>query len=446
MRGGIAGQQSKKMKRKTKLQTVRETPRMVERALLLGLQHGGEREDHVEEMLDELAELVDTLGVGVVGRLAARIVTPTPQYLTGSGKAREVIDYAHELNADVVVIDDDLSPAQQRNWEGLSSDLAIIDRQEVILDIFGQRARTKEAELQIALARSRYDLPRLKRRWTHLSRQRGAAGGRGLRGEGEQQLEVDARIVRRNIAKLESQLDQVRIKREVQRRKRMRKPVPNCAIVGYTNAGKSSLLNILTGAEVFAEDKLFATLDPTTRRIVLPNQQELVLSDTVGFIRKLPHGLVEAFKATLEEAALADFLIEVIDVNSPCIEEHHKTTNQVLAELGAGDRTRITVFNKTDLVVDEFRIPRLARRFEKAVFISARTGDGIEELEGRLAAELGRHLTVTEFTFPLRRYDLVALLHRTSHVYSEKVEEDRVHITAAVPKQALPAVKQFAKN
>lgn len=433
------------MRHKTKLQIIRETPRMVEKALLVGIQHINESTEHTREMLDELTELTDTLGVGVIGQIIAKVNKPTPKFLTGSGKAEEILAHARDIDADVVVFDDNLSPAQQRNWESLSTDIAIIDRQEVILDIFGQRAKTREAELQIALARAQYDLPRLKRRWTHLHRQRGAAGGHGMRGEGEQQLEVDARLVRRRIARLESQLDEVRKKRDIQRRKRMKRPVPNCAIVGYTNAGKSSLLNALTGADVFAEDKLFATLDPTIRRIILPNQQELLLSDTVGFIRKLPHGLIEAFKATLEEAALADFLIEVIDINSPAVDEHHQTTCEVLDELGGGDKTRIIVFNKIDLMTDDFRVGQLSRRFENAVFISAHSGEGLDQLQQRLADELGRFLDLTRLTVPIARYDIVALLHRSSQIFEETMDDsgECIHIEAAVPSQTLNAVKEF---
>lgn len=428
---------------KTKRQMVGDTQRMVERALLVGIQHPGETEAAVSELLDELAELADTLGVGVAGRMTAKIATPSPRFFTGSGKAEEVVARARELEADVIIFDDALTPSQQRNWEGLTPDISVIERQEVILDIFGQRAKTREAELQIALARAHYDLPRLKRRWTHLHRQRGAAGGHGMRGEGEQQIEVDARMVRRKISRLQQQLEEVRLKRDVQRRRRMKKPVPNCAIVGYTNAGKSSLLNALTGADVFAENKLFATLDPTIRRLVLDNQQELLLSDTVGFIRKLPHDLIEAFKATLEEAALADFLIEVIDVNSPRIDQHHATTCEVLGELGAADKPRLVVFNKCDLVDDDFLIPRLARRFDGALFISAQTGAGLDDLRARLAAELGRELNLLRLRIPAARYDLVALLHRTSHVHEEKADEEYILVTAAIPVQTLPSVREF---
>ncbi len=431
------------MQAKTKLQVIKDSPQMVERAFLVGLQRQGENDADIQELLDELGELVTTMGVAVAGRLVARISAPSPRFLVGSGKAAEIVQQATDLGADVIVFDEALSPAQQRNWEKLSPKIAVIDRQEVILDIFGQRAKTREAELQIGLARAKYDLPRLKRRWTHLHRQRGAAGGHGMRGEGEQQIEVDSRMVKRRIGRLQQLLDEVRQKRHVQRRKRMRKPVPNCAIVGYTNAGKSSLLNRLTGAHAFVENKLFATLDPTIRRLVLPNQQELLLSDTVGFIRKLPHALIEAFKATLEEAALADFLIEVIDINSPRIDEHHQTTIEVLRELGAENKPRLVVFNKLDLNDDPFKPGRLALRFPDAAFISIRSGAGLDELANRLADEIGKHLELANLAIPVGRYDLVALLHRTSHIHSETVEDERILVQAAIPPALRTAFAPF---
>ncbi len=429
--------------KKTILQQIQVTPEKVERAFLVGLQTGSQTPHEVEELLLELGELADTLGVTVAGQMMVRLGRPQPRYLVGSGKALEIVEAARRERADVIVFDDPLTPSQQRNWEKLS-DLAVIDREEVILDIFGQRAQTREAELQIALARAEYDLPRLKRRWTHLSRQRGMRGGAGMRGEGEQQIEVDARLVQRRISTLRQQLEEVRKKRTVQRKKRMKKPVPNAALVGYTNAGKSSVLNALTGAHVFVEDKLFATLDPTTRRVLLPNQQELLLSDTVGFIRKLPHSLIEAFKATLEEAMVADFILEVIDINSNQVEEHHQTTVAVLGELGITDKWSIPVFNKTDLVDDEFTIARLHRRYPDALFVSAHTGDGMEQLKERLAVELARRFAPVELLIPHQRYDLVALIHRTGTILSEKSVAKGLRITATVPPETASATREFA--
>ncbi len=386
------------------MQEISEAPNRVERAFLVGIndprENGGEPVAH---MLDELEELLRTLSIGTVGRIEVALGQARPRYLVGSGKAREIVEAARQVEADVIVFDDALSPAQQRNWEKLA-DLTVVDRQEIILDIFAERASTKEAELQISLARATYELPRLKRRWTHLSRQRGMSGGMGLRGEGEQQIEVDARLVQQRIAQLHRQLEEVRRKRRVQRKRRLRRPIPNCAIVGYTNAGKSSLLNALTGAEVFIEDKLFATLDPTTRRLRLPNQQELLVSDTVGFIRKLPHLLVEAFKATLEEAMVADFIVEVIDITSPDLDEHHRTTLEVLQELESGEKRMVTVFNKVDLLDAPHLIPRLRRRFDRPVFVSAVSGRGIEELKQRLAEELSEELISLKLRIPHDRY------------------------------------------
>lgn len=427
------------MKKHTAPLPVVENPRKVETAFLVGVQYPDDGLESVNELLDELNELSRTLGVRVTGQQIAPLSEPRPRYLLGSGKASEIIDKARDAGADVIIFDDPLSPAQQRNWEQLAN-MAVIDRQEVILDIFGQRAHTREAELQIALARSEYDLPRLKRRWTHLSRQRGAGT---LRGEGEQQIEVDSRLVKTRIAKLRRQLDEVRVKRRTQRKKRLQRPIPNATLVGYTNAGKSSLLNALTGADVVTENKLFVTLDPTTRRVVLPNHQTLVLSDTVGFIRKLPHSLIDAFKATLEEAAVADFVIEVLDAGSKDIEHHHETTRQVLRELGIDNKFTITVCNKVDLVTDNYTVPRLRRRFGDPVFVSAKTGQGIDDLIKRLAGQVGQALSTVDLSIPHERYDLVALLHRTCNVVDEKTTDEGTEIRAAIPDDVMASVKNF---
>ncbi len=414
------------------LHDVSERPEKVERAFLVGIRGPQTQNDEGRELLDELAELTATLGVAVVGRLSVRLDHPVSRLLVGSGKAAEIVDAARSSQADVIIFDDALTPSQQRNWERLAG-MAVIDRQEVILDIFASRARTREAVLQVQLAQARYDLPRLKRRWSHLSRQRGMRGGMGLRGEGEQQIEVDARLVRNRIARLQKQLAQVRRQRRVQRSRRLRKPVPLAAIVGYTNAGKSSLLNALTHAGVLVEDKLFATLDPTVRRIVLPNRRELLLSDTVGFIRKLPHQLVEAFKATLEETILADVLIEVLDVSAGQVEEHHKTTQAVLGEIGVHDKPSLLVFNKIDTIQNTYLLPRLRRRYPGCVFVSARTGAGLDILRERLAEEALPRLESVELLVPHRNYELIALLHRTSSVLGEKHTSEGVRIRAEVP-------------
>lgn len=422
---------------------VKEKPRMVEWAFLVGLCHGHEEVEHVEELLDELAELTDTLGVNVVGRTVARLRRPQSRYLLGEGKADEIAAMAKEAGADVIVLDDELTPSQQRNWEA-RADLAVIDRQEVILDIFAKHATTREAELQVALARSKYDLPRLKRRWTHLHRQRGMTGGQGMRGEGEQQLEVDARLVRKRITSLEQQLEEVRRHRRTQSKRRNRQAIPQGAIVGYTNAGKSTLLNALTGADVYVQNKLFATLDSTVRRVDL-NRRSLLLSDTVGFIRKLPHQLVEAFHSTLETAAEAHFLVEVLDATSEALDGHHDTTRDVLKELGAWGKSVIPVFNKVDALTDRFAKRRLLRRYPDAVFVSAKTGEGLDELRARLEEEVRREGDEVECLVPHHRYDLIAYLHREADVLSQEHEAEGVRMTVAGAPDILRTVADYTQ-
>ena len=400
----------------------------IQRALLVGVSTPEMPEGEGEELLLELTELVENLRLEVARAVLVRLRAPTSTLLLGSGKAGELVSLAKELGADVIVFDAALSPGQQRNWEELSG-MAVIDRQEVILEVFADRAHTREAVLQVALARMEYSLPRLTRAWTHLSRQRGKGS---MGGEGETQLEQDRRIVRARIARLKDELAQVVKQRGVQRSRRMRVPIPTASIVGYTNAGKSSLLNALTGSEVLAVDKLFATLDPTTRQLTLPGNRKLLLTDTVGFIRRLPHGLVEAFKATLEEVLVADFLIHVIDVTSPHFEKHRETTLAVLAELGAADKPVITVFNKVDAAVaGEIRA---ARQFAPdALFVSARSGEGLPALLERCLEHLGADDGTAEYLIPHARYDVIARLHELGHVQSEEHGEDGVRVLGRFP-------------
>src|SRR5215207_5456326 len=298
------------------------------RALLVGTYVEASERDEATSLLEELEELVRTLGLIIGDRMMVHHREVHARFLIGSGKAEEIARLAETNGFDVIIFDHELTPSQQRNWETLSG-RAVIDRQEVILDIFARRAQTREARLQVELARAEYYLPRLTRAWGHLVRQGGGIGGRG---EGESQLEQDKRRLRTKIDRLKEELKEVRSSRATQRKDRKRTPVPNAAIVGYTNSGKSSLLRRLTGAEVLIEDKLFATLDTTTRKVALPNKQPLLLTDTVGFVRKLPHRLVEAFNATLEESVLADFLIHVLDASQPAVLEYYHTTRRVLSE------------------------------------------------------------------------------------------------------------------
>ena len=381
------------------------------------------------EMLGELEELCATASIEVVRTELVRLRAPGARYLVGAGKAQELMEAAKECGAALIIFDEDLSPAQQRNWEE-DSGLAVIDRQEVILEVFAQRASTREAILQVALARMEYSLPRLRRAWTHLSRQRG--GGTGARGQGETQLEEDRRIVRDRITRLRAELDSVVRHRHVQRARRDRVPVPNAAIVGYTNAGKSSLLNHLTAAGVFVEDKLFATLDPTTRQLVLPDGRKLLLTDTVGFIRRLPHKLVEAFKATLEETARADFLIHVLDVTNPNVDKHHAATMEVLAEIGADTDRIITVYNKID-AADAGVAAGLRALHLEAVFLSARTGEGVHALVEHLMESTRTAEYPAELMIPHSHYALVSRLHEAGAVVEEKATDVGVWIRGRVP-------------
>jgi GTP-binding protein HflX len=405
-----------------------DKPSKLDRAYLVGVQTEKMADGEGAELLLELKELVENLRIRVTRSTLVNLRRPTPALLLGSGKAQELIDEAKADGADVIVFDEALSPAQQRNWEELSG-LAVIDRQEVILEIFADRAHTREAILQVALARMEYSLPRLTRAWTHLSRQRGKGA---MGGEGETQLEQDRRIVRDRIAHLKEELRKVVSQRDVQRRKRQRVPIPTCAIVGYTNAGKSTLLNTLTGAQVLAADKLFATLDPTTRQLVLRGNQKLLVTDTVGFIRRLPHGLVEAFKATLEEVVVADFLIHVLDVTNPNVEHHHATTLAVLGELGAGDKTMVTVFNKIDAVTP-MQLRQAKRLAPEALFVSAQTKAGLDALESRCLELIAEAHASTEMLVPHERYDVIARLHSVGHVQSEEQRDDGVLLRGRFP-------------
>ncbi len=413
--------------------------KIVTRALLVGVQTPDMQPGEGAELLGELQELVENLGLVITRSTLVNLRDrQQPKFLIGSGKAAELIAQAKAEGADVIVIDEELSPAQQRNWEE-ESGLAAIDRQEVILEIFADRAQTREAVLQVALARMEYSLPRLTRAWTHLSRQRGKGS---LGGEGETQLEQDRRIVRDRISHLKSEIARVISQRATQRQKRMRKPVPGAAIVGYTNAGKSSLLNRLTGAQIYAADKLFATLDPTTRQLALPDGRTLLVTDTVGFIRRLPHRLVEAFKATLEEVVLSDFLIHVLDVTNPNVEQHHATTLAVLGELGAADKPTITVFNKVDAASPK-TLALMRARHPDALFISVHSGEGLDALLAR-CEELAIDDTVAaELLVPHHRYDLVAKLHTVGQVRRQESRDDGTFIVGRFPLKQRPLYAPF---
>ncbi len=416
---------------------IREKPQLVERVLLIGAYFDRREEQDAQSLLDELRELVTTLGLPIADCVLVRVSEGNARYLMGKGKAKEMMDLAKSLECDCIIFDNPLTPVQQRIWEE-DSGMAVIDREEVILDIFNMRAKTREARLQVDLARMTYSLPRLARMWSHLDRQGGGGGGGSspaARGEGESQLEIDRRLARRRIDLAKRELEEVKTQRETQRKERLRVPLPHGAIVGYTNAGKSTLLNSITGATVLAEDKLFATLDTTTRKLQLPDGQQLLVTDTVGFIRKLPHRLVESFKATLEEATVADFLIHVIDANGPRALEFYETTMSVLKELGADDKKMLVVLNKIDLVTDKAKLAELAAHFHHPVLLSLHTGEGMDELRNRLSVMLLDKAVRLNLRLPQSRMDLVALIHREGKLISQEYEGNDMLIATTVPKR-----------
>ena len=381
----------------------------------------------VADSLRELSQLAHTAGLVTVGEAMQPLRRVNPATFVGAGKVAEVRELVTTSHADVVIFDDPLTPAQQRNLERALG-CKVIDRSALILDIFAQRARSLEGKLQVELAQLQYLLPRLTRQWTHLSRQRG--GGVGTRGPGEMQLEVDRRRVRERIAQLRRRLGSVDRTRHLHRTERRELPTPTVAVVGYTNAGKSTLMNALTRAGVLVEDRLFATLDPTVRRLRLPEGLTIVLADTVGFIHKLPHQLVEAFKGTLEQVRTADLLLHVVDASHPMWREHVRVTEEVLAEIGAGELPAVTVMNKADLVTTARRPPGAPRG---ALWVSARDGDGLQALLARLEHLLDAGLARVSCALPSDRGDVVAWLRRSGRVVEEYYCEGVVTVTALVP-------------
>ena len=399
---------------------VKEKPRLVERAFLVSCIHSERDRTDADSLLDELDELTQNLGIHVVARQVIRIRKTSPRFILGKGKVDQLLADLKETSAEVLIFDNEITPAQQRNWES-ESKVLVIDRHEIILDVFAERAQTKEAKLQVKLARLEYSLPRLRRAWTHLGRQRG--GGVTQRGEGEAQIELDQRMVRDQISATRKEIALVAKQRQTGRSRRQKLPLPTVAIVGYTNAGKSTLLNCLTGADALSADKLFATLDPTSRRLKLPNGRMVVLTDTVGFIRKLPHRLVDSFKATLEEALVADLVLHLVDFSNPQYEAQMSTTDDVLRELGAAEKELITVFNKMDLVENDLEKFKAKKLTGRSVFISANTGEGIDLLLVELEHFFASSAKPENFTLPYNRYDLVARLKSQGELIYEETTE-----------------------
>ena len=400
-----------------------------ERIFLVGMELKGRTALDVDDSLQELAQLATTAGGEVVGQGIQKLESPTAATYIGTGKAAEFALECKQLNADTVIFDDELSPAQSRNLEKVF-ECKILSRTALILDIFAQRARTREGKMQVELAQLEHLLPRLTRYWGHLSRQK---GGIGMRGEGETQLETDRRRVQERIQKIQEELRVVQQQRTTQRLGRQRNPWPLASIVGYTNAGKSTLFNALTGADVLAEDKLFATLDPTTRRLRLETNQNVLLSDTVGFIRKLPHRLVESFKATLEEVVQADLLIHVVDMSHPNAEEQILAVDEVLREIGAGEKPIVMVFNKIDRFDNQEILSRFREKFPHGVGVSAKTGTGFTELRSELGAALRPIRMLVELEFPHEASAAMARLHALAQVIERDYDGPKTRIKARVP-------------
>lgn len=414
-----------------------------ERALLIGVELPS-RESHtpLDDDLDELQKLTESAGADVIGRFCQPLRKISPATFIGSGKVDEIVAYIKQAKPDVVIFDEDLTPAQQRNLES-AFQLRVIDRSQLILDIFAQRARSNEGKLQVELAQLEYMRPRLTRQWTHLSR---LGGGIGTRGPGETQLEVDRRRIRERIGKLKQRLTTVEKTRTIQRQERLEVPYATVALVGYTNSGKSTLMNALTHAGVAVEDKLFATLDPTIRSLRLPRGESVMLADTVGFINKIPHSLVEAFKSTLEEVRCADLLLHVVDVTHPLHEEQSAVVQAVLRDIGAGNTPYIMVQNKIDALPDRMTGPAVHNGARAVCRISALEGKGLDRLLEEIASALDEGKVRGEFTFAPSQGALLSLLKRQGRILEERYEEDNIRVTAlSSPKLAGQMKKWLAE-
>src|SRR5579871_4257429 len=409
-----------------------------ERAVLVSVEPDEEIRPYAQQ---ELTALAETAGAEVVGEFYQRRDRPDPAYYIGPGKTQDLFAGVQDARANLVIVDSELSPVQARNLEEAVK-CRVIDRTQLILDIFAQRAHTREGKLQVSLAQLTYLLPRLSNLYTKFERQQGGIGVRG--GAGETKLETDRRKVRETISDLEAQLAEVRSTRQQQRAQRRRLPFPTAALVGYTSAGKSTLLNTLSGSEVYADPKLFATLDPTTRRVVLPDGWAILLTDTVGFIRNLPTNLVAAFRATLEETIEADFLIHIVDAHHPHRELQQEAVIEVLEELGAADKPMITVFNKADLVKDQYALREWVANTDNSTIISARTAEGIPDLMDRVVSTIESLLVEVRLRVPYDRSDLVAQCYEYGRVLKADYREDGIHVEAHITRDLAGRVRPYA--
>lgn len=435
------------------MKTENTTEEIREKAILVGVQLGTFNNDlmTLDQSLAELELLAETAGIEVVGTLTQALESPNPRTYIGRGKVEELKAFAQELDAKVIIFDDELSPRHQRELEQeFENDIKILDRTALILDIFAQHANTSEGMLQVELAQYKYRLPRLTRAWTHLARQAGGAAGRtgsvggvGLRGPGETQLEVDRREINRKIKRLEDELDKVRERRSQHREHRRKTNIPVIALVGYTNAGKSTLLNSLTRADIYVADQLFATLDPTTRQLELPSGETVLLTDTVGFIQKLPTQLVAAFRATLEEISEANLLLHVVDASQENPHAQRLTVLETLQDIEAGEIPTLTVYNKVDLL-SESDLRELRQSADPgALFISAKEGTGIETLKEEISRALYAGYTRVNVLLPYDQGQLVSLFHEKGHVLSVEHLENGIRVEGMLPAPLLAFFESY---
>lgn len=408
-----------------------------ERALIVCVETDEAAEEYAVE---ELRSLTQTAGAEVVGEYHQHRAQPDPAYYIGRGKTDELAAGVLDTRANLVIVDSELSPTQQRNLQE-ALNVRVIDRTQLILDIFGQRAHTREGKLQVELAQLTYLLPRLMNLYTKFERQQGGIGIRG--GAGETKLETDRRKVRERIGELQEELAEVRSQRQQQRSLRRKLPFPSAALVGYTSAGKSTLLNTLSGSNVYADPKLFATLDPTTRRVVMPDGWGFLLTDTVGFIRNLPHDLVAAFHATLEEVNEVDFLIHVVDASHPQQDLQRDAVQEVLDELGASEKPIITVFNKADRVQEQYALRELVAKTPNSCYISARTAEGINHLMDRIVATVHSLLVPVKLRIPYSRSDLVAQCYEYGRVSRAEYRADHIYVEAGVTRDLAGRIAEY---
>ena len=407
-----------------------------EKALMVGVIHGNVDEATTYEHLEELELLADTAGAEVVGQVTQRLNKLNPQFLVGKGKADEIVGQAEALGAQLIIFDNDLTPAQAKNFMNLADNLKVIDRRALILDIFRQHARSREAKTQVELAHLEYLLPRLTRQWTHLERQMGGIGARA--GMGETQIEVDRRLIRTRISKLKKELEKIDQERIVQ--SRGRKKFFRVALVGYTNAGKSTLMNVLSAADVYVQDQLFATLDTTIRQVDINDTHQILLSDTVGFVRKLPHDLVASFRSTLKEVIDADLLLLVLDASSPHVIDHLKTINNVLEEITAGDKRSLIVLNKIDLVEDINALNQLKQSFTEAVMISALDQLRLDDLLNSIQSIMDENFQTIEVDIPFSNGKIISEIQADTEVLDREYYDEGVRMTIKGPSSKIQKI------